>query len=183
MTGNILAVSVGRPRAVQYRGREVTTGIFKEPVAGRRRITQLRVEGDVQCDPRYHGGFDKAVYVLPSEHYAYWTGVLKRELPWGSFGENLTTQGILEDDVRVGDVFRAGTAELVVTSPRTPCYKLNVRFNRPDMTRRLWAFGRTGFYCSVAKEGDVQAGDHFARIRTADGPAICDVFSSVRASR
>ena len=183
MTGNILAVSVGRPRAVQYRGREVTTGIFKEPVAGRRRITQLRVEGDVQCDPRYHGGFDKAVYVLPSEHYAYWTGVLKRELPWGSFGENLTTRGILEDDVRVGDVFRAGTAELVVTSPRTPCYKLNVRFNRPDMTRRLWDFGRSGFYCSVRAEGDVGAGDRVHLVTGGTGPSVLEVFAAIAGGR
>ena len=155
-----LSVNVGLPREVEYNGKTVTTSIFKSPVSGRARITTLNVEGDRQSDLSVHGGIDKAVYVYPSEHYAFWREELPgTTLPWGVFGENITTEGLLEPAVYIGDRLRIGTAEFAVTQPRLPCFKLGIRFNRPDMPKRFLQSGRTGFYLSVSKEGDVAAGD------------------------
>ncbi len=156
----VVALSVGLPREVEWHGRTVLTSIFKAPVNRRLRVTALNFEGDEQSDLSVHGGVDKAVYAYPSEHYAYW----RRELPgtdfsWGAFGENLTTEGLFEADVRIGDRFRMGSAEFTVTQPRLPCYKLGIRFDRPDILKRFLQSGLTGFYLSVAKEGEVGAGD------------------------
>jgi MOSC domain-containing protein YiiM len=138
----------------------VTTAIFKEPASGRVAVRRLNLEGDGQADLAVHGGTDKAVYVYPAEHYADWRRELPDvELPWGMFGENLSVEGLREDDVHVGDRLRVGSAEVVVTQPRLPCYKLGVRFGRDDIVRRFLASGRTGFYLAVAREGDVGAGD------------------------
>jgi MOSC domain-containing protein YiiM len=138
----------------------VTTAIFKEPASGRVAVRRLNLEGDGQADLAVHGGTDKAVYVYPAEHYANWRRELPDvELPWGMFGENLSVEGLREDDVHVGDRLRVGSAEVVVTQPRLPCYKLGVRFGRDDIVRRFLASGRTGFYLAVAREGDVGAGD------------------------
>jgi MOSC domain-containing protein YiiM len=153
-------VNVGLPREVDWRGRRVTTSIWKAPVPGRVRVTPRNLEGDRQSDLSVHGGPDKAVYAYPSEHYDYWRRELPgMDLPWGAFGENLTTEGLLEGNVRIGDRLRAGSAELVVTQPRMPCYKLGVRFGRDDMVKRFLASGRSGFYLAVRAEGDVGAGD------------------------
>lgn len=123
-------------------------------------MTQLNVQGDRQSDLSVHGGADKAVYAYPSEHYAFWRSELPdMDFPWGAFGENLTTEGLLEDKVHIGDRFRAGSAELAVTQPRMPCFKLALRFNRPDMVKRFLRSGRTGFYLAVIQEGDIGAGD------------------------
>jgi MOSC domain-containing protein YiiM len=156
----IVSVNVGRPRTVVWRGRLVTTAIFKEPVTGRVRVRPLNLEGDEQADLSVHGGTDKAVYVYPAEHYTDWRRELPGlELPWGMFGENLTIEGLREDDVHVGDRLQVGTAEAVVTQPRLPCYKLGVRFGRDDIVKRFLASGRTGFYLAVGREGDVGVGD------------------------
>jgi MOSC domain-containing protein YiiM len=156
----IVSVNVGRPRTVTWRGRPVTTAIFKEPASGRVAVRRLNLEGDGQADLAVHGGTDKAVYVYPAEHYADWRRELPDvELPWGMFGENLSVEGLREDDVHVGDRLRVGSAEVVVTQPRLPCYKLGVRFGRDDIVRRFLASGRIGFYLAVAREGDVGAGD------------------------
>src|SRR5215813_1019994 len=128
----LVSICVGRPQELQWRGRSVRTSIFKTPVSGRVRVARENLAGDEQSDLSVHGGKDKAVYGYPAEHYAFWQRELPDfELPWGSFGENFTTEGLLEDEVCVGDRFRVGTAELVVTQPRMPCYKLGVRFDRP----------------------------------------------------
>ena len=141
-------------------GEEVSTGIFKTPVQKRLRMRALNLEGDRQADLSVHGGQNKAVYVYPSEHYPYWKNELPgMELPWGSFGENLTTSGLLESAVCIGDRFTIGTAEVVVTQPRLPCFKLNLKFNRNDMVKRFLASRRTGFYLRVFHEGEVGAGD------------------------
>src|SRR4051812_40933266 len=125
----LVAVSVGRPRDLQWNGRGVRTSIFKAPISGRPQVTQLNVEGDEQSDLSVHGGPEKAVYAYPCEHYPFWHRELaEAQLPWGAFGENLTTDGLLEDEVWIGDRYRIGSAEFVVTQPRTPCYKLEVRF-------------------------------------------------------
>jgi MOSC domain-containing protein YiiM len=156
----IVSVNVGRPRTVTWRGRPVTTAIFKDAVPGRVPVRRLNLEGDGQADLSVHGGADKAVYVYSAEHYTDWRRELAGlELPWGMFGENLTVEGLREDDVYVGDRLRLGSAEVVVTQPRLPCYKLSVRFGRDDIVKRFLASGRTGFYLAVTLEGDVGTGD------------------------
>lgn len=156
----LISVQVARPREVVFEGKKVLTGIFKEPVEGRVRLRRLNLEGDQQADLTVHGGPDKAVYAYPAEHYDYWRRELAgADLPWGMFGENFTSEGLFEDEVRVGDRFRIGSAELVVTQPRLPCYKLGVKFGDMGMVKRFLASRRTGFYLSVAREGEVGAGD------------------------
>jgi MOSC domain-containing protein YiiM len=156
----VVAVNVGLPRQVFCRGEPVTTGIFKESVAGPVRIAGVNLDGDAQADVTVHGGRDKAVYAYPAEHYLWWQEELGRELPWGSFGENLTVEGMpLEDETAVGDCWRVGTAELVVTQPRLPCFKLGIRFGDPGMVKRFLASGRSGFYFRIAREGTTEAGD------------------------
>jgi MOSC domain-containing protein YiiM len=156
----LLSVNVGLPREIDWRGRAVQTSIFKAPVAGRVRVTNLNLEGDQQSDLSVHGGTDKAVYAYPSEHYAFWREQLQgHDLPQGVFGENFTTQGLLEGSVCIGDRLRVGSAEFMVTQPRMPCFKLGIRFDRPDMVKRFQQSGRTGFYLAVLQEGEVTAGD------------------------
>jgi MOSC domain-containing protein YiiM len=161
----LLSVNVGLPRDVISKGKRVTTGIFKEPVEGRVRLETLNLAGDRQADLKVHGGVHKAVYGYPAEHYDYWRRELPGvELPWGMFGENLTVEGLLESEVNIGDQFRIGTTELVVTQPRLPCYKLAVKFGRDDIIKRFLESGRTGFYFAVLKEGEAGAGDSIEMI-------------------
>src|SRR5437016_3424662 len=156
----VVSINVGLPREVEWRGKTVRTSIFKEPVAGRVRVERLNVEGDRQSDLTVHGGADKAVYAYPAEHYAFWREDLPgMDLPWGAFGENFTTEGLIEDSVRIGDQLRVGSAEFVVTQPRMPCFKLGIRFGRPEMVKLVLRSGRTGFYFAVLTEGEVGAGD------------------------
>jgi len=146
-------------------------------VPGRVRVTRLNVQGDQQSDLSVHGGADKAIYAYPSEHYAFWRNELPAiDFPWGAFGENLTTDGLLEDRVHIGDRFRAGSAEFIVTQPRMPCFKLGIRFNRPDMVKRFLRSGRTGFYLAVLREGDIGVGDSFDLIAADDNQiTVADV--------
>ena len=156
----LISVNTGLPRDVIWHGRSVTTGIFKQPVEGRVALTRLNLDGDRQADLSVHGGEYKAVYCYPIEHYDYWKKELPgRELPLGVFGENFTTAGLTEGSVHLGDRFAVGSAQVVVTQPRLPCYKLGVRFQSDDMVKRFLASGRTGFYVAVSQEGDVGAGD------------------------
>jgi MOSC domain-containing protein YiiM len=172
---NLVSVNTGMPREVSWHGRIVTTAIFKEPVGGRVALRKLNLDGDRQADLTVHGGEHKAVYCYSLAHYDYWKKELPgRDLPMGMFGENFTIddggpglpggqalpggQG-LEESVHLGDRFRVGTAEVAVTQPRLPCYKLGVRFGSDDMVKRFLASGRTGFYVAVLREGEVGAGD------------------------
>ena len=156
----ILSVNVGLPREVTWQGKLVTTGIFKDPVPGRVMMRRLNLEGDQQADLTVHGGVSKAVYLYPSEHYGYWrTELPGMDLPWGMFGENFTTEGLLENAVYIGDRFRIGETEVVVTEPRMPCYKLGIKFGRADIIKRFLAGRRTGFYFAAVREGTVGAGD------------------------
>jgi MOSC domain-containing protein YiiM len=156
----ILSVNVGLPREVTWQGKRVTTGIFKEPIKERVMMRTLNLDGDQQADLTVHGGVSKAVYVYPSEHYDYWRAQLPGvDLPWGMFGENFTIEGLLEEAVYIGDRFAIGEAEVMVTEPRMPCYKLGLRFDRADIIKRFLASRRTGFYFAVAREGMVGAGD------------------------
>jgi MOSC domain-containing protein YiiM len=179
----LVSVNVGRPRRVEFHGRHVRSAIWKVPVTGRVRVTRLRLEGDEQSDLRVHGGPDKAVYAYPSEHYEYWARELPgADLPWGAFGENFTTEGLLERDVRIGDAFRVGSAEFLVTDPRMPCYKLGVRFDRDDMVKRFLASGKSGFYLAVLREGDVGAGDPIELAARAESEVtVTDVVDRWRA--
>ena len=156
----LVSVNVGLPQEVHWRGRTVRTSIWKAPVEGRVRVKRINLEGDRQSDLSVHGGPEKAVYVYPFEHYEYWSREFPgMDLPRGSFGENFTTEGLLEKDIRIGDRLRAGSAEFLVTQPRMPCYKLGIRFDQDDMVKRFLQSGRTGFYLSVLREGEVAAGD------------------------
>lgn len=156
----LVSINVGRPRLVESQGRMVSTGIFKEPVAGPVMLRTLNLDGDRQADLSVHGGPAKAVYAYPSEHYAFWRKEFpEMTLPWGMFGENFTTDGLDESAARIGDKFRIGEAEVMVTEPRMPCYKLGVKFNRSDIIKRFLVSGRSGFYFSVLKEGQVCADD------------------------
>ena len=156
----IVSLNVGLPREVLWHGRSVTTGIYKEPVNGRVALRRLNLDGDRQADLTVHGGEYKAVYCYPVEHYDYWKKELPgRELPMGIFGENFTVHGLLEEEAHLGDRFSVGSAEVVVTQPRLPCYKLGVRFGSDDMVKRFLVSGRGGFYLAVNREGEVGAGD------------------------
>ena len=156
----LVSVNTGLPREVAWRGGKVTTAIYKQPVEGRVALRKLNLDGDRQADLTVHGGEYKAVYCYPVAHYDYWKRELPgRELPMAIFGENFTTEGLLEDSVHLGDQFSAGSAEVVVTQPRLPCYKLGVRFQSDDMVKRFLVSGRTGFYFAVTREGEVGAGD------------------------
>jgi MOSC domain-containing protein YiiM len=161
----LISVNVGLPQGVEWHGKVVRTSIWKKPVAGRVRAATLNLEGDRQSDLSVHGGVYKAVYAYPSEHYSYWRNILPdNDLPWGAFGENFTIEGLLENDVRIGDRFQIGSAELMVTQPRMPCYKLGIRFNRTDIIKLFLQSKRSGFYFSVLREGEVEAGDPIHRV-------------------
>jgi MOSC domain-containing protein YiiM len=178
-TMNLLSINVGGPRDIEWKGKIVRTSIFKSPVSGRIRVTHLNLEGDQQSDLSVHGGIDKAVYAYPSEHYPFWRQeLLGLDLPQGAFGENFTTAGLLEETVHIGDRFRVGSAEFVVTQPRMPCFKLGIRFNRPDIVKRFMQSGRSGFYFAVLKEGEVTAGDSIQLLkRDEHGVTVADIVN------
>jgi MOSC domain-containing protein YiiM len=173
----IVQINVGLPRLVMRNGEPVSTGIFKEPVTGRVRLRTLNLDGDRQADLSVHGGPSKAVYCYPAEHYEYWKQELpEMELPLGMFGENLTTAGLSETELNIGDKFRVGTAQVMITEPRMPCYKLGIRFGRADIIKRFMASERSGFYLAVLAEGEVGAGDEFALIEAdARGVKVRDI--------
>jgi MOSC domain-containing protein YiiM len=156
---------------------EVLSGIVKAPVTGRRRVLRDNVDGDGQADLRVHGGERKAVYVYPYEHYGSWSRELGRQgLPMGLFGENLTTEGLLESAVRIGDRYGIGTALLEVTQPRSPCYKLAAHMGRADFPRLFTESGRCGWYLRVVEEGEIAAGDWIVREVAGEGPTVAEVF-------
>jgi MOSC domain-containing protein YiiM len=162
----VISVNVGFPREVLWKGKPVLTGIFKKPVTERVRVSYLNLEGDRQADLTVHGGEEKAVYAYPLEHYTYWQRELPDEtLPWGSFGENLTIEGLSETNVNIGDRFRIGTTELMVTQPRFPCFKLNLKFGRDDMVKRFLNSRLSGIYFSVVQEGEVGVSDAIELVR------------------
>jgi MOSC domain-containing protein YiiM len=173
----IISVNVGLPREVPWKGKTVSTGIFKSPVTGRVAVRKHNLDGDRQADPSVHGGPTKAVYAYPAQHYAFWRGELPdEELGWGSFGENLTVEGLEEESVSIGDEYRVGTAKLVVTEPRMPCFKLGIRFGRADMVKRFLESQRTGFYFGVVEEGHVEAGDSLELLsKHPDGLTVAEV--------
>ena len=156
----LISLNVGQPREVEWNGRPIRTSIFKSAVADKRHVSQLNIEGDEQSDLRVHGGINKAVYAYDVLHYEHWKKVLMRDdWGWGMFGENLTTEGLLDENVRIADVYEVGTAKLQVVQPRFPCMKLNVRFGKPDMIEVFMEQKRNGIYFKVVEEGTVQVND------------------------
>jgi MOSC domain-containing protein YiiM len=172
----VVSLNVARPRVVIYKGASISTGIFKKPVRGRVALRTLNLDGDRQADLSVHGGTYKAVYGYPTEHYEFWRRELpEMDLPWGMFGENLTTEGVGEE-VHVGDRFQIGSAEVMVRQPRMPCYKLAAKFQRDDIVERFLLSGLSGFYFSVEKEGEVGEGDSLELIsRAEDGITIAEM--------
>jgi MOSC domain-containing protein YiiM len=173
----VLSVNVGLPRELVWKRQRVSTAIFKAPVEGAIPVRKLNLDGDRQADLIVHGGPDKAVYAYPAEHYAHWRmKVPETPETWGAFGENLTTRGVLETDLNIGDHVRIGSALLQVSQPRMPCYKLQVRFDRDDMTRLFAMSRRSGLYFSVIEEGEVQAGDEIKLVKHDEhGVSVADV--------
>jgi MOSC domain-containing protein YiiM len=173
----LISVCVGVPQEAEWKGKSVSTGIFKQPVDGRVMMRSLNLDGDRQADLTVHGGLEKAVYAYPMEHYAYWRQEFPEEtLPWGAFGENLTVEGLLESEVNIGDRFRIGTAEVMVTQPRFPCFKLNLKFGRDDMVKRFLNSRLSGIYFSVVQEGEVGAGDEITLVsRDKNNVTVADI--------
>ena len=166
----LLSVNVSQPKEVSHNGKRIKTGIFKEPVSGRTMMRRLNLDGDGQGDSSVHGGIDKAVYVYPNEHYNYWKHELGRDdLTYGQFGENLTVEGLLEEAVHIGDVFRIGEALVEVSQPRVPCFKLGIKMGNPQIVKPFLFSKRVGFYVRVLEEGEVGAGDAIERTRVGDG--------------
>lgn len=165
----IISINVGRPRLVQYQARTISTAIFKYPVAGPVEVTELGIAGDDQADKSVHGGRDKAVHAYAEESYVWWRRQLEdRELPPGTFGENLTVGGLTDDQVMIGDVYRAGSAVLQVTQPRQPCLKLGIKMADAAFVKQFHHAGRPGFYLRVMQPGTIQANDQLELVERAD---------------
>ena len=181
----VVSVNAGTPKQVPVQDGVVLTSIFKSPVEGRVAVGKYNIQGDRQADLTVHGGPWKAIYCYPEEHYPYWSEQLpEMKLVFGMFGENLTTRGLLESDVCIGDRIRVGAAVLQVTQPRMPCFKLGIRFRRADMVKRFWQSERSGIYFSVVEEGDVAAGDPIEKItRTTDGITVADVVALYKGTK
>ncbi|MCG8387461.1 MAG: MOSC domain-containing protein [Cytophagales bacterium] len=163
----LLSIHVGKPREILYQGKSTTTGIFKEKVDGPIRVDRLNLEGDQQADLTVHGGPDKAVYAYPVEHYSYWR-TTREDLIFapGIFGENLSIEGLNEDEACIGDQYKIGTAVLAITSPRMPCFKLGIKMKDPKFVKDFMQAQRTGFYFKVAREGAINSGDLIEKIKS-----------------
>jgi MOSC domain-containing protein YiiM len=161
----LISLNIGKPKEFNWNGKTIRTSIFKTPVDDRRKVSFLNIEGDEQSDLAVHGGINKAVYAYDLFHYDHWKNILERD-DWqhGMFGENLTTSGLLDDEVKIGDVFQIGTTKLQVVQPRFPCFKLNIRFGLPDMLENFIEQKRNGIYFKVIEEGFLQANDEIKLI-------------------
>lgn len=185
----LLSINVGLPREVNVEGKQVTTAIFKAPVSGPVAVHSLNIQGDRQANLEVHGGPDKAVYLYPWENIRYWAGILQREdLGPGSFGENLTVEGLSEIDTAIGDEISIGSARFLVTQPRLPCFKLALALETPTLPKAFLESGRTGFYLRVTQEGTIEAGDSVCRF-PAQEPGrvtiaeIVELYRNQRATR
>lgn len=163
----LLSLNVGQPKRVNWKGKEIETSIFKYPVEGRKAVSLLNIEGDKQADLRYHGGRDKAIYAYDKAHYEAWqTHIDRKEWSFGLFGENLSTEGLEETEVLIGNIYQVGSVLIQATQPRIPCFKLNICFEREDMTALFYNFKRYGIYFRVLEEGVLQAGDTIELVKT-----------------
>ncbi len=164
---NVVSVNIGALTTILWKGKEVKTGLYKKPVKTPIFLAKETVEGDVVVDRRYHGGVDQAVYAYSKNHYNYWKE-LYPNLDWeyGMFGENLTVEGLDEAQIRVGDVYKLGTAIIEVTKPREPCMKLGVRFGTQKVLKQFWNNTKCGVYFKIIQPGKVAVGDQFKIIKT-----------------
>lgn len=174
----LLSVNVSLPKEVSYRGKTVRTGIYKDPVEGRVRLRELNLDGDGQADLVGHGGIYKAVHGYSTENYDYWKRELSRDdFRYGQFGENFTVEGMPDDEICVGDVFRVGGTLLEVTQPRVPCFKLAMKMEMPEFLKLFMPSERVGFYFRVLEEGEVGAGDSIERVKAdPEGMTVQEMF-------
>lgn len=180
MNAQILEICVGRPKEIEVKGEWVSSGIFKEKVHGSVPLTLLNLEGDQQANLKFHGGRSKAVYVYSATHYPYWQEALGRDsLEPSQFGQNITVDGLADDEVRIGDVFKLGTATVEVAQPRIPCAKLGVRVGDPDFSAKFLLAGRLGYYLYVIEGGELAAGDTMQLIQRPDHEiTVTDVWKT-----
>jgi MOSC domain-containing protein YiiM len=179
----LLSVNVNTPQEIgTSRGKPVLSAIIKRPVEGPVYVRRGNLEGDRQADPAVHGGERKAIYAYPSEHYEYWRERFpEMDIPWGSLGENLTTEGLLEERAHTGDVFEIGSARLAVTQPRLPCFKLGIRFGTATIIKSFLESERTGFYMQVLREGQIQADDEIKQVSASpDSETITEMVRAVK---
>jgi ferredoxin-NADP reductase/MOSC domain-containing protein YiiM len=181
----LLSVNVGLPRDIDWNGRTVHTGIWKEPVTGRCRVRRLNLDGDGQGDLAGHGGEQRAVFLYQIESYRYWQEQLKRtDFVHGQFGENFTIEGLSDDTVCIGDHYEIGSALFEVTQPRTTCYRVGIRMNEPRMPALLTSSGRPGFYFRVLREGEVGAGDEIVKVGQApEGMTVAEINALLYSAR
>ena len=176
----VLSVHVGSLQEMLRNGKKIQTGIFKQPTEGPIEVKQLGLEGDQQANKKLHGGVYKAICVYPSEHYDLWKEELRNPgLSFGDFGENLTTAGLMEGDICLGDRLRIGSVEIVVTQPREPCITLNARLDKKDLSARIRKSGRSGFYCSVEREGTIENGDSIEHISRDENKVSVSDFNRI----
>ena len=176
----VLSVHVGSLQEMLRNGKKIQTGIFKQPTEGPIEVKQLGLEGDQQANKKLHGGVYKAICVYPSEHYDLWKEELGNPgLSFGDFGENLTTAGLMEGDICLGDRLRIGSVEIVVTQPREPCITLNARLDTKDLSARIRKSGRSGFYCSVEREGTIENGDSIEYISRDENKVSVSDFNRI----
>ncbi|ANA79849.1 MOSC domain-containing protein [Paenibacillus glucanolyticus] len=184
MTLGIVSLNVGTPVTVEYQGKDLSTGIYKQPVDGPLFLSTVNFAGDGQADLVNHGGVDKAVCAYPYEHYAYWENSLGKQLPYAAFGENLTLRGMLEDRVCIGDVYRVGDAVVQISQPRYPCFKLSQKLGVKDMPVRVLNTGYSGFYFRVLEEGDVRADSSVTQLEShAAGATVLEVLRMMKDGR
>ena len=176
----VLSVHVGSLQEMLRNGKKIQTGIYKRKTEGPIKVTRLGLEGDDQANKKLHGGIYKAICVYPSEHYDLWKEELgKPDLSFGDFGENLTTVGLMEGDICLGDRLRIGSVEIVVTHPREPCITLNARLDTKDLSVRIRKSGRSGFYCSVEREGTIENGDSIEYISRDENKVSVSDFNRI----
>jgi len=176
----VLSVHVGSLQEMLRNGKKIRTGIYKRKTEGPIKVTRLGLEGDDQANKKLHGGIYKAICVYPSEHYDLWKEELgKPDLSFGDFGENLTTVGLMERDIHLGDRLRIGSVEIVVTHPREPCITLNARLDTKDLSVRIRKSGRSGFYCSVEREGTIENGDSIEYISRDENKVSVSDFNRI----
>ncbi|KZS45874.1 sulfurase [Paenibacillus glucanolyticus] len=184
MTLGIVSLNVGTPVTVEYQGKDLSTGIYKQPVDGPLFLSTVNFAGDGQADLVNHGGVDKAVCAYPYEHYAYWENSLGKQMPYAAFGENLTLRGMLEDRVCIGDMYRVGDAVVQISQPRYPCFKLSQKLGVKDMPVRVLNTGYSGFYFRVLEEGDVRADSSVTQLEShAAGATVLEVLRMMKDGR
>lgn len=178
MTLKIISLNIGNPVVIHWNGNDVKTGIWKHSVSRSLFLGKEDVDHDHVLDRKHHGGIDKACYLYSADHYRYWKNLFpETELTWGMFGENLTVEGLHEAEVNIGDVYRVGSAIVQVTQPRQPCYKLNIRFNNPMVSKLFIESGFPGIYVRILQTGKVNVGDELILQEKQNSISVQDTFN------